>query len=104
MLTWVPPRTPFTDWMLNRLAVAGARVEPVDTRVMGVALAELVSANAVAILPVGWPAAEGTTLVELNEEVTLPLTLLWAAVTPAKAAERLRADLSAEPEPRRRLA
>lgn len=100
LLTWGPPGTPFTDRMLNRLAVAGARVEPVDTRVRGVALAELVSANAVAILPVGWPAAEGITQVEINEEVTLPLTLLWAAGTPRRQSRCLRADLSAEPRRR----
>ena len=56
LLTWSAQGTPYTDLLVNRLAAAGARVEPVEARVTGSpALGELIELGAVALVPAGWP-------------------------------------------------
>jgi DNA-binding transcriptional LysR family regulator len=95
ILTWNPPGTPYTDLLLERLAAAGAVVEPVQARVTGGTLLDLESTDAVALLPRGWPLAVGVVAVRLLDEVTLPLLMLWRAGSDSELAiRRLRQGLS----------
>jgi hypothetical protein len=56
LLTWSARGTPFTDLLIDRLAAAGAQVEPVQSRITGrVNLPELSETGAVALVPAGWP-------------------------------------------------
>ena len=88
LLTWSPPGTAFTDLLLTRLATAGARVEPVESRVTGSAgLSELAERDAVALVPVGYPPFAGIVEVALAEDVTLPLLVLWPTGMPSAARE-----------------
>lgn len=91
--TYNPVGTPFTDLMLARLTAAGARVEPVEARVLG--LATLDPPDAVAIMAEGAIAAPDTVDVPTEDELTLPLVVLWPAGTPVPAVARIRAALSA---------
>ena len=95
LLTWNPPGTPFTDLLVSRLRAAGATVEPVEARVMGMAaFSDLAELGAVALMPAGWPRSDDTVEVALAEQVTLPLLVLWPAGAPPAAVERIRATLS----------
>lgn len=95
ILTWNPPGTPFTDFLLERLAAAGAVVEPVQARITGGTLLDLQTTDAVALLPRGWPLASGVVAVRLLDEMTLPLLMLWPAGSDAELAiRRLRHGLS----------
>ncbi len=95
LLTWSPPGTPYTDLLIARLAAAGARVEPVESRVTGsLGLAELAEHGAVALVPAGWPGREGVVQLALEDEVTLPLVVLWPAGSPSPAVRRLRAGMA----------
>ena len=68
--------------MVERLAAAGARVEPVESRVTGgQSLTELVPHGAVAIVPEGWPAGDGIALLAVRDDLTLPLVVLWPTGT-----------------------
>ena len=96
LLVWSRPGTPYTDVLLARAAAGGARVEPVESRVTGThGLADLAEHDAVALVPEGWPARPGVRFLALEEDVTLPLLILWAAGAPPAAVTRLRAALSA---------
>lgn len=97
LLTWSPPGTAFTDLLLDRLAAAGARVEPVEARVTGIAsaLVEVPTLEAVALVPVGAPPHDGVVQVALAQEVTLPLLALWPLGTPSAAVRRIRDAMSA---------
>ena len=98
LLVWSPPGTPYTDLMLARVRAGGADVEPVESRVTGThGLADLEEHGAVALVPEGWPARPGVAFVGLEEDVTLPLLVLWAAGAPPAAVARLRAALSGNP-------
>jgi DNA-binding transcriptional LysR family regulator len=91
LLTWSPPGTAFTDLLLTRLSAAGARVEPVESRVTGsTGLVELADRDAVALMPDGWPPADGVAQVALADDVTLPLLVLWPTGVPSAAVERVR--------------
>lgn len=91
LLTWNPPGTAFTDLLLARLAAAGAVVEPVTAQVTGgTILTDLIAQHAVALLPTGWPPSDGIATVPLQDEITLPLTVLWPHGTTPPAVERLR--------------
>lgn len=95
MLTWNPPRTPYTDMLVGRLAAAGARVEPVEARVMGTYdLGDLAERDAFAIVPRGWRETGGVKVVEPREELSLPLLAVWLAGVPSTAAERVRERMS----------
>ena len=94
LLIWSPPGTPYTDLLVERLAAAGARVEPVESRVTGgQSLTELVPHGAVAIVPEGWPAGDGIALLAVRDDLTLPLVVLWPTGTEPPAVRRLRAAL-----------
>jgi hypothetical protein len=93
LLTWSPTGTPYTDLLLTRLSAAGAHVEPVEARVTGGgAPAELADADAVALVPAGWPQGEHAR-VAIDDDVSLPLLVLWSAGLPPPAVARLRAGM-----------
>ncbi len=95
LLTWSPSGTPYTDLLVSRLAAAGARVEPVESRITGSAgLTELAERNAVALMPEGWPGRADVVLLALADEVTLPLVVLWPTGAPSPAVRRLRARMA----------
>jgi DNA-binding transcriptional LysR family regulator len=95
LLAWSPPGTPFTDLLVSRLAAAGARVEPVESRVTGApALAQLAEQDAVALMPRGFAAPPGVVELPIRDEITLPLLVLWAAGAPSAAVQRIRAGMS----------
>jgi DNA-binding transcriptional LysR family regulator len=95
LLTWSPRGTAFTDLLLNRLAAAGAQVEPVESRVTGsTGLAELADRDAVALMPAGWPPADDVAQVALADDVTLPLLVLWPTGAPSAAVRRVREGMT----------
>jgi DNA-binding transcriptional LysR family regulator len=94
LLTWSPPGTPYTDLLIARLAAANARVEPVESRVTGApAFTELAAQRAVALVPSGWPPADGLVQLPIRDDVTLPLLVLWATGPPPAAVQRIRAGM-----------
>jgi LysR substrate binding domain len=100
LLTWSPRGTAFTDLLLSRLAAAGAEVEPVESRVTGsVALTELADRRAVALMPAGHPPFAGIAQVELADEVTLPLLVLWPIGAPSAAVRRVREAMTTPVSP-----
>jgi hypothetical protein len=91
MLAW----NPHTDMLVGRLAAAGARVEPVEARVVGTYdLGDLAERDALAIVPSGWQETDGVKVVEPREELSLPLLTVWLAGVPSTAVERLRERMS----------
>jgi DNA-binding transcriptional LysR family regulator len=77
LLTWSPPGTPYTDMLLERCVLAGARVTPVESAVTGgTGLVELVAQGAVALVPAPSQPIEGVVHVALRGDVTLPLLAL----------------------------
>jgi DNA-binding transcriptional LysR family regulator len=97
LLTWSAPGTPYTDLLVNRLRAAGARVEPVESRVTGGGSLELTETGAVALAPAGFPTGEHSTRVPIEDDITLPLLVLWPAGLPSPAVRRLRAAMSLPP-------
>lgn len=94
LLTWSAPGTPYTDLLLARVRAAGAGVEHAESRITGASgLLPLVEADAVAIVPEGWPPHPGVTYLPFAEDLTLPLVVLWPAGAPPLAVRRLRARL-----------
>jgi len=97
LLTWSPPGTSYTDLLVTRLAAAGARVEPVQARVTGgTEPPDLAATGAVALVPVGWPLGAGNVEVPIEDDVTLPLLVLWPAGVPSPAVRRLRERMSTQ--------
>jgi DNA-binding transcriptional LysR family regulator len=95
LLTWSIPGTPFTDLLLDRLAAAGAQVEPVQARVLGGEQPpDLADADAVAVMPAGWPTGEQNVRLPIADEVSLPLLVLWSAGRPPPALERVRQTMA----------
>jgi DNA-binding transcriptional LysR family regulator len=95
LLTWSAPGTPYTDLLLNRLAAAGAHVEPVQAHVTGATdLSELARSDAVALMPDGWPDHDGIVQLTVEDDVSLPLLVLWRAGAPAPAVRRVRERMS----------
>lgn len=97
LLTWSRPGTPYTDLLVTRLAAAGAQVEIVQAPVTGGGgPPDLADARAVALVPQGWPTGADLVEVPLEEELTLPLLLMWPAGTPTATVERVRARMAEE--------
>jgi DNA-binding transcriptional LysR family regulator len=97
LLTWSPLGTPYTDLLVNRLAAADARVEPVEARVTGdPTLAELTEHDAIALVPAGWPPAAGIAQLAVEDGVTLPLLVLWPIGRASAAVRRTREGMSAQ--------
>src|SRR4051794_26039389 len=87
--------TPFTDLLLSRIAAAGAHVEPVEARVTGATSPEeLVASDAVMLRAAGSAPAAGLVEIALEDDVTLPLVVLWRAGAPSAAVRRVRAAMS----------
>ncbi len=101
LLTWSRPGTPLTDLLLSRLAARGARVTPVEARILGTgaALTSLVELRALAIGPAGWPHDRRVVELALAEDVALPLLVLWPTGVRSVAAERLRAAVGTDGRP-----
>jgi DNA-binding transcriptional LysR family regulator len=98
LLTWSAPGTPYTDLLLNRLAAAGAHVEPVQAHVTGATdLSELARSDAVALMPDGWPEHDGTVQLTVEDDVSLPLLVLWPVGAPSPAVRRVRERMSTPP-------
>lgn len=95
LLCWNPPGTPYTDLLVTRLNVAGARVEPVQARITGGGEpVDLDDREAIALLPEGWPVGDRAVQVPLAEPIDLPLIVVWPAGTPPPAVARLLSALS----------
>jgi DNA-binding transcriptional LysR family regulator len=98
LLTWSAPGTPYTDLLLNRLAAAGAHVEPVQAHVTGATdLSELARSDAVALMPDGWPEHDGIVQLTVEDDVSLPLLVLWPVGAPSPAVRRVRERMSTPP-------
>ena len=94
LLTWSAPGTPYTDMLVDRLAAAGARVEPVQARVLGGGrYHDLAATGAVALAPAGWPTGEDNVRLAVEDAISLPLLVLWPAGLPSPAVARLRSGL-----------
>jgi DNA-binding transcriptional LysR family regulator len=95
LLTWSPVGTPYTDMLIDRLAAANARVEPVESRITGTpAFSELAARRAVALVPAGLAAADDLVQLPIRQDVSLPLLVLWATGAPPAAVERLRTGMT----------
>jgi DNA-binding transcriptional LysR family regulator len=94
LLTWSAPGTPYTDLLLTRLRAAGARVEPVQSPITGGGEPpDLTDTGAVALMPAGWPAGERNARMTIEDDISLPLLVLWPAGLPSPAVHRLRAGM-----------
>jgi hypothetical protein len=83
------------DLLVSRIAASGARVEPIQAQVTGGGeLLELAEAEAVALMPAAWDAGDDAVLVEISEQVDLPLLVLWRAGDRPPALPRLRAAMA----------
>jgi DNA-binding transcriptional LysR family regulator len=99
LLTWSAPGTPFTDLLVDRLTAAGAQVEPVQSRVLGGQQPpDLTETGAVALMPAGWPTGEDNVRLRIEDEVSLPLLVLWPAGRPLPAVERVREAMATRPQ------
>ena len=96
LLTASAAGTPYTDLLVSRLAAAGAHVEPVEAHVTGTGPPALGEAGAVAVVPAGWPAGEHNVPVAIDDDITLPLILLWAVGAPSPAVRRLREGMATQ--------
>jgi DNA-binding transcriptional LysR family regulator len=96
LLTASAAGTPYTDLLVNRLAAAGASVEPVEAHVTGYGPPELTEADAVSVVPLGWPAGRRNVQVSIEDDISLPLVVLWAAGAPSPAVRRLRAGMASQ--------
>lgn len=94
LLVWNPPGTAYTDLLVSRLETAGARVTPIQAHLTGdVASSELVTSDAVALLPEGWSPSPGIGQLTLREQLTLPLLMLWEKDTHPVFVDRVRTRL-----------
>jgi len=97
LLTWSPAGTPYTDLLVDRLAAGGARVEPVEAHVTGdPALSELAALGAVALVPAGWPPSAAVAQIAVQDDVTLPLFVLWRIGRASAAVRRTRERMSGQ--------
>lgn len=100
LLTASPSGTPYTDLLLERLARVGVSVVPTEARITGGAAlpSQLASHDAVAIVPVGTPTPPDVATAAFDDEISMPLLLLWNAGLPSPAVARLRQTMGAEAE------
>ena len=98
LLTASPPGTPYTDLLLERLARQGVSVVPTEARITGGAAlpSQLASHDAIAIVPVGTATPPDVATVALDDDIAMPLLLLWSAGLPSPAVARLRQTMGAE--------
>ena len=100
LLTWSPRGTPFTDLLIARVEAAGARVKAVQSRITGrINPPELRETGAVALVPAGWPPSAGTVELTIEDDITLPLLVLWPAGTRSPAVRRILRGMSSAGEP-----
>jgi hypothetical protein len=67
----------------------------VQSRVTGAAhSSELVALGAVALMPAGAPAGDGTVTVAIDDDISLPLLVLWPAGIASPALRRVREGMS----------
>jgi DNA-binding transcriptional LysR family regulator len=98
LLTWSAPGTPYTDLLVTRLQAAGARVEPVQSPITGGGdPPDLTETGAVALVPAGWPTGEHNARVTIEDDISLPLLVLWPTGPPSPAVHRLRAGMGTKP-------
>jgi DNA-binding transcriptional LysR family regulator len=98
LLTWSAPGTPYTDLLVTRLQAAGARVEPVQSPITGGGEPpDLTESGAVALVPAGWPTGEHNARVTIEDDISLPLLVLWPTGPPSPAVHRLRAGMGTKP-------
>lgn len=92
LLTASPVGTAYTDLLLERSAAAGATLTPVEARVTGgsALLTQLADVEAVALVPVETPAVVGTVVVAIEDDLRVPLLLLWPAGLPSPAVRCVR--------------
>jgi DNA-binding transcriptional LysR family regulator len=94
LLTWSRPGTPYTDLLVTRLQAAGARVEPVQSPITGGGEPpDLTETGAVALMPAGWPTGEHNERLTVEDDISLPLLVLWPTGMPSPAVLRLRARM-----------
>ena len=98
LLTFNPPGTPYTDMIVASLAAAGARVEPVESSVVGssrqMMIRELEKQDAVSLVAATEQVPSGAEQLELKEPVSLPLVLIWPVARRGAVVERLIEALS----------
>jgi DNA-binding transcriptional LysR family regulator len=89
-----PSGTPYTDWLVDRLHEADARVELRQAWVVGAAapLHQLLEDDAVAIVPVGTVPPTGVRCLPI-QAFSAPLWLLWAPGSRPAAVRRLERTL-----------
>jgi DNA-binding transcriptional LysR family regulator len=91
LLTWSAPGTPYTDLLVTRLRAAGAHVEPVQSHVTGGGEPpDLTETGTVALMPAGWPTGDHNARMTIEDDVSLPLLVLWPTGLPSPAVHRLR--------------
>jgi hypothetical protein len=94
LLTWSAPGTPYTDLLVNRLRAAGAHVEPIQSPITGGGEPpDLRETGAVALMPAGWPVGENNARTTIEDDISLPLLVLWPAGLPSPAVQRLQAGM-----------
>jgi DNA-binding transcriptional LysR family regulator len=94
LLTWSAPGTPYTDLLVTRLRAAGARVEPVQSHITGGGeTPDLTETGTVALVPAGWPTGERNARVAIEDDISLPLLVLWPAGLSLPAVQRLCAGI-----------
>jgi DNA-binding transcriptional LysR family regulator len=99
LLTWSAPGTPYTDLLVTRLSAAGARVEPVQSHITGGGeTPDLTETGTVALVPAGWPIGERNARVAIEDDISLPLLVLWPAGLSLPAVQRLRAGVGTKSE------
>ena len=90
LLTWSPPATPYSRYLIDLCARAGATVTPVESAVTGAAgFTDLALLDAVAIVATGAVTDAELTTVALRGDIALPLLAVRPPGRPAPAVARL---------------
>ena len=98
LLTFNPPGTPYTDMILASLAAAGARVEPVESSVVGssrqMMIREMEERDAVSLIAASEQVSPGSEQLEPDDPISLPLIAIWPMARRGAMVDRLVAALS----------
>jgi hypothetical protein len=62
-------------------------------------LPELRETGAVALIPAGWPPTAGTVELAIEDDITLPLLVLWLAGAQSPAVRRILSGMSSTGRP-----